>query len=126
MLDIGHISAWILAGVLLTGWEDDDDDNWIKIMMEYTSLRMVTELAAMSPMIPYNAQEMIRTIDKPFAGSTALKDIMKILDVPAWFDDPKEERFDSNIEKLFYRNTPILSQIDKWIHPEEQMTFFRK
>lgn len=136
-----HLGQFVALAALITfGFGGDDDklkkSPWYKRMVEYQSRRLYSEIAALTPTTEmYN--EGRKLLKSPAAGINVLDDAATLIGL---LNPMNYETFGgkdaiitrgtykgkTKAGKIIRRNIPMYSTIERGIHPEESLAFFKQ
>ena len=133
MMDVAYVMIALVAIGVLKNIDGDDDDDWVLNMASVQANRLYTDLRFFS-----SPSEFLRLMQSPAVGVNQLNTIVnfsKTIDPFGYIfgDEPfiREIKSGKNKGETYFwvnlkKAVPVVNQIDKTLHPSEQLIFYSK
>ena len=133
VMDVTYVMLALVAIGVLKNIDGDDDNDWMLNMASVQANRLYTDLRFFS-----SPTEFLRLMKSPAVGINQLNTIVnfsKTIDPFGYIfgDDPfiREMKSGKNKGETYLwvnlkKTIPIINQIDKTLHPDEQLIFYSK
>ena len=130
--EIANFAVVALVVGIFDWTDDDEEDEWFVNILEYQSRRLYTELGALVPLPLTMLPEGLKILESPAASINTIENalnLLKLFDYTNYFDEIESGKYKghSTARKLLLESplVPMYKTVNKIIHPETMISYFK-